>query len=128
MSRNVLTYRTLRHAGGMIVILLAIVLPLAMESCARRQTTAGTNLKTFASPEQAGAALLAAATSGDQNQMVTIFGPNSATILFTGDAATDKARLNDFVTAYNQMHRWQNIKAGGQALIVGAENVVFQSR
>lgn len=125
MSRNVLTYRILMHGGGMIVILFAIVLPLAMDSCARRQTTAGTNLKTFASPEQAGAALLAAAKSGDQNQMVTIFGPNSTTVLFTGDSATDKARLNDFVTAYNQMHRWANIKAGGQALIVGAENIVF---
>lgn len=109
----------------MIVILLGLVLPLVMESCAGRQKTAGMEPKTFASPEQAGAALLAAAKSGDRHQMLEIFGPNSTAVLFTGDSATDRALVNDFVTAYNQMHRWGEIKAGGQVLIVGAENIVF---
>jgi len=46
--------------------------------------------------------------------MIAIFGPGSKALLFTGDDKNDKARLNNFVTAYNQMHRWDKIKAGGQ--------------
>ena len=122
---TVSTYRILRQRGGMMVILLAIVLPLATQSCAQKQKTVAMEQKTFTSAEQAGAALLDAAKSGDENQMLAIFGPNDRGVLFTGDPPTDKARLNGFVTAYNQMHRWGNIKAGGQVLIVGVENIVF---
>jgi hypothetical protein len=94
--------------------------------CGRSQTAAGARVgKTFSSPEEAGAAVLAAARSGDQKSMVAIFGPGSKTVLFTGDAKTDKSRLNNFVTAYNQMHRWGEIKAGGQVLLVGYENSPF---
>ena len=125
MSRTVSTYGILRRRGEMIVILLAIVVPLALQSCAKSQNAAGTTRRTFASPEQAGAALFTAAKSGDQDQMLAIFGPNSRAVLFTGDPATDKTRLNDFVTAYNRMHRWGNIKAGGQVLVVGVENIIF---
>ena len=115
----------IRKSGGMIAALLVFVLPFALESCSKSQKSAGMAQKTFASPEDAGAALVTAAKSGDQTQLVEIFGPRSTEVLFTGDPATDKARLNDFATAYNQMHRWGGIKAGGQVLVVGAENVVF---
>jgi hypothetical protein len=97
-----------------------------MSSCGKSQKSAGTaTQKTFASPEAAGGALLAAAKSGDQNQLLAIFGPNSKAVLFTGDTGTDNAVLNNFVTAYDQMHRWTPIKAGGQVLLVGAENQPF---
>jgi hypothetical protein len=62
--------------------------------------------KTFASPSEAGAALLAAAQSGDRAAMLEIFGPEGEEVLFTGDAAQDKANLQDFVTAYKKMNRW----------------------
>jgi hypothetical protein len=110
----------------MIVILLTIVLPIAMTSCRQSQKTAGTGAqKTFKSPDDAGAALVTAAKSGDQAQLIGIFGPDSASVLLTGDPSIDKARLNDFAGAYNQMHRWGEIKAGGKVLVVGMENMVF---
>lgn len=111
--------------SGTVVILLAIAAALAIESCGKSHQQAGMAQKTFASPEQAGIAVFAAAQSGNRNRMLAIFGPNSRAILFTGDPATDTSRLNNFVVAYNQMHRWGEIKAGGQVLIVGAENVIF---
>ncbi len=125
MSRRICTHTIRKAGGGMIATLLVLVLPLGIESCRRAQTTAETGQKTFASPEDAGVALLTAVKSGDRTQLVEIFGPNSTSALLTGDAATDKTRLKDFVNAYNQMHRWGEIKAGGQVLMVGAENVVF---
>lgn len=126
MSRTVSTHAIRSSGVGMIAAVLVLVLPLSIESCRKSPKTAGTAAqKTFASPEDAGVALFTAAKSGDQNRLVEIFGPNSAAVLFTGDPATDQGRLNDFATAYSQMHRWRDVKAGGQVLLVGVENIVF---
>jgi hypothetical protein len=105
---------------------VALLSSVAVESCSRPRKTAETSAQnTFSSPEEAGAALLAAVKSGDSTSFVAIFGPGSRAVLFTGDAGIDNGRLNDFVTAYNQMHRWVPIKAGGQVLQVGADNHPF---
>jgi hypothetical protein len=126
MSRT-LCFRSIWKSGvGITAVLIVLVLPFFVASCGKSQKTAGTAAgKTFASPEEAGVALFTAAQSGDQSQLLEIFGPDTAAVLFTGEPGTDKARLNDFAAAYNQMHRWGDIKAGGQVLIVGADNTVF---
>jgi hypothetical protein len=81
--------------------------------------------KTFASPEDAGTALFEAAKSGDRNAMLAIFGPDASTVIFSGDAVRDKDNLQDFVAAYSQMHRWREIKSGGEMLYAGADNYIF---
>jgi hypothetical protein len=81
--------------------------------------------KTFASPTDAGAAFLEAAKSGDQSALLAIFGPDASGVVFSGDAVKDKDALQDFVAAYNQMHRWREIKVGGQMLYTGADNFPF---
>ena len=81
--------------------------------------------KTFTSPSEAGAALLAAAQSGDRAAWLAIFGPDGEEILFTGDVVRDKASLADFVASYTRMNRWGKIKAGGQTLYIGADNYAF---
>ena len=81
--------------------------------------------KTFASPSEAGTALLAAAQSGDRTALLEIFGPDGVEVLFTGDAAQDRANLQNFVVAYTRMNRWGQIKAGGQTLYIGADNHAF---
>jgi hypothetical protein len=105
-----------------------------MLSCSRPQETAATPPSaaaaqapqtTFASPEDAGAALLEAAKSGDPATLMAIFGPDSKDVLLTGDPVKDKDSLQDFVAAYEQMHRWRSIRAGGQMLTVGADNAIF---
>jgi len=37
----------------------------------------------------------------------------------------DKDNLQDFVAAYNAMHRWREIKVGGEILYIGADNYPF---
>jgi hypothetical protein len=80
---------------------------------------------TFATPDEAGAALLAAAQSGDSAALLAIFGPDGKAVVLSGDPVKDKGVLQDFVAAYNQMHRWREIKVGGEMLSVGADNFVF---
>lgn len=81
--------------------------------------------KTFATPADAGAGFLEAAQSGNQNALLAIFGPDGKVALFSGDAVKDQDNLQDFVAAYNQMHRWREIKAGGEILYTGADNYPF---
>jgi len=108
--------------------LLALVFMLAtLDSCgkAEKPTTGEIVQRTFASPADAGAAFLEAAQAGDQAGLVAIFGPDGKTALFSGDAVKDKDNLQDFVAAYNQMHRWREIRVGGQILYIGADNYPF---
>jgi hypothetical protein len=79
----------------------------------------------FASPEEAGSALLAAAQSADPTALLAIFGPDGKDVLLSGDPVKDKDALQDFIAAYNQMHRWREIKVGGEMLYVGADNFLF---
>jgi hypothetical protein len=46
-------------------------------------------------------------------------------VLFSGDATKDKDYLQYFVSAYDQMHRWRDINAGGEVLYIGADNYSF---
>jgi hypothetical protein len=79
----------------------------------------------FASPEEAGAAVLAAAQAGDQAALLSIFGPDANEILSSGDTVKDRDNMRDFAAAYTQMHRWRTIKAGGEMLYIGADNFRF---
>ena len=81
--------------------------------------------RTFASPAEAGDALVAAARADDRTAVLAIFGPDAGDVLFTHDAATDTRTLKNFAAAYDRMHRWGTIKAGGQTLHVGADNYPF---
>jgi hypothetical protein len=93
-------------------------------SCGKTET-AKTEQKSFNSPAEAGDAFLAAAKAGDQNALLAIFGSDSKAVLFSGDAVKDKNSLQEFVAAYDQMHRWREIKVGGELLYVGADNFPF---
>jgi hypothetical protein len=81
--------------------------------------------KTFASPAVAGAALLDAAKSGDQNALLSIFGSEGKGLIFSGDAVKDKNTAERFVAAYNQMNRWSKNDSGEEILYIGADNFVF---
>jgi len=106
------------------MLLVALTL---LGSCnkAEKPTSEQVVQKTFASPEEAGAALVAAAKSGDQNALIAIFGPDSKDVLSTGDGVIDQDNLKAFVASYDQMHRWGNLKAGGKVLYTGADNFPF---
>ena len=125
MSGLLRNQKTLAAHLVMFVALLALISSLV--ACNKQGNTAPEKAvqRTFASPEDAGATLLDAAKSGDQAAMLAIFGPDAKDVLFSGDPVKDKDAFQDFVVRYTQMHRWREIKAGGQMLYAGTDNWVF---
>jgi Protein of unknown function (DUF2950) len=116
-----------RCRESLVVFAGLLLLITSFTSCRKPQKTVSQMpaQRTFASPEEAGAALFDAARSGDQVALLAIFGPDSMDVFSSGDPVKDKDALQDFVAAYAQMHRWREINAGGEMLCVGADNVVF---
>ena len=114
-------------AARVATILGVVMLITSLAGCnkANNATAEKPVQRTFASPADAGAAFLEAAKSDDRPALLAIFGPDSNSVLLSGDPVRDKDNLKDFVAAYTQMHRWREIKVGGQILYVGADNFPF---
>ena len=102
------------------LIPLAIVILFA--GCSKSAKPA---YQTFASPDDAGNGLLAAAKSGDPNAVIAVFGPDSKDIILSGDPVQDKDTAGRFVTAYGVMHRWRKMPDESQILLIGADNFPF---
>jgi Protein of unknown function (DUF2950) len=86
---------------------------------------AAASQSTFASPEEAGQALVEAAKSGDENAVLAVFGPGSKEVIYSGDATQDQKTAAAFVSAYQVMNRWRKIDDNSEVLIIGADNFTF---
>ncbi len=108
------------------LVAAAIVL-LAFAACSKQEQPARalTSPQAFASPEDAGKALLQAAKSQNQDTMLAIFGPGSKDLIYSGDPVEDKSSFAGFAQAYETMHRWRNVPDGSQLLLVGSDNQAF---
>ncbi len=78
--------------------------------------------KTFATPEDACSALLAAAQSNDARALLGLFGPRGKPIAASGDPVEDAARHEAFVRRYQEMHRLVPDPDGKTILYIGAFN------
>ena len=101
------------------LLLLTIVLPLT--ACKSNKPSTGN----FATPDEAGNALVAAAKSGDQSRLLAILGPDSKEVISSGDAVQDKNTAAAFVAGYGVMHRWRRMPDDSQILLVGYDNFPF---
>jgi hypothetical protein len=78
--------------------------------------------KTFASPEQASAALFAAAKSNDEKAMLDLLGPDGKEIISSGDEAEDAQSRANFAKRYEEMNRLVKEPDGSVTLYIGAHN------
>jgi hypothetical protein len=109
----------------MVFTLFALVICLA--SCTKPETpaTVTAEAKTFASPDEASKALIAAAQSANQDAIFAIFGPESKQLIASGDPTQDKETVDAFVAAYNTMNRWRKMDDKSQVLVLGVDNFPF---
>ena len=103
------------------LLLLAVLVLLA--GCTKSSKP---SFSVFATPDDAGNALLTAARSGDRmSAALAIFGPDSKDLISSGDPVQDKEAIDAFVARYDVMHRWRRMPDGSQILLVGADNFAF---
>jgi len=79
---------------------------------------------TFASPEDASRALLAAVQKRDERAVTEILGTKGE-LVRSGDKLQDTLERERFVQKYEQMHRFVQEPGGVTALYIGAENWPF---
>jgi hypothetical protein len=116
-----------KRAGfSLLPLTVGFVFLLSLTACNQKQQPASVQgPKTFASPDEAGKALADAAKSQSRDAVLAIFGPGSAEMISSGDAAEDKTALNGFAQAYQVMNRWRKLGDGSELLLVGADNQAF---
>lgn len=78
--------------------------------------------KTFASPEQAVAELVAADRSGDTASLESIFGPDGKKLIYSGDPVSDKQWRQKFVGAYEKQNRIEKEGDDKAVLVIGEHN------
>ena len=113
--------------GRFLLLVVGAATMVSQWSCNKKEqpSAAQATAKTFASPEEAGKGLFEAAKSGNPETVLAIFGPGAKELVYTGDAAEDKASLEGFVRAYQVMNRWRKLGDGSEVLLVGADNQAF---
>ena len=112
------TYFEHFHSANLFRLAAAVLLSVLSFSGA---SMARQRQKTFSSPEDASAALAAAAQTNDENALLEILGPDGKEIVSSGDEAEDAQSRADFAHKYQEMHRLVR-EPDGIALYVGAEN------
>src|SRR5271168_2743585 len=120
MWRMEMSLTTRRIAISAQLILLMLI--IALVACNKSDKP---SFQQFASPEEAGNGLLAAAKSGDPNTILAVFGPDSKDIVLSGDPVADKNTAALFAGAYGVMHRWRKMPDESQILLLGADNFAF---
>ena len=108
-----------------MAIVLAAFLPLAACNTSKAPTPSEAGPKTFATPDDAGAALVAATKANDRSALLAIFGSGAQDLIFSGDTAQDKQTAENFTAAYQAMNRWRKQTDGSEVLLVGIDNHPF---
>jgi predicted small lipoprotein YifL len=109
------------------VVVLALLL-IALPACHRKGPSTGgpaNGQSTFASPEDAGKALVDAAANDNQSEMTALFGPDSKSLIYSGNADVDRQSFKTFAAAYNRVNRWRQLENGDRLLLVGVSNTAF---
>lgn len=101
-----------------VLVILSVCLPAAALAAKGKQ-------KTFASPEEAVQALIAAARSNSDQELADIFGPGSQKIVSSGDPVADRSARERFVTLYEEKNRLEQKGKGTMVLALGNEDYPF---
>ena len=103
-----------------IALTLTAVLATSFAACARKSDHA-----TFASADEAVAAMIEAGRKADAARLKELFGPGSDSILSSGDAVADKNARDNFLKMYDAKHSLVPESDDKVTLQVGAEDWPF---
>jgi hypothetical protein len=97
-------YQAKSDTGGLLRVWAAAVV-LAVLLCGGVEAAAAPKQKSFATPEEAVAAFVAALRSNDKTQLVALFGPDARALTSSGDPVRDAQRRAKFIAEYDRKNR-----------------------
>ena len=121
LSNFQISRTSFRCQGLRFVMGLAVLMTLGLAESA---FSAAAQQKSFASPEEAVKAVMAAARSNNDKEMLAIFGAQAKEILFSGDPVADKQRRGQVLAAYDEKNRIDT-KGDERILIIGKQDWPF---
>lgn len=77
--------------------------------------------KSFASPEEAVSALVAAVKADEKKEMLAILGTGSEELISSGDELADKVEREKFLNAYEEMNKLEKVSTNKMILHVGED-------
>jgi hypothetical protein len=80
---------------------------------------------TFARPEDAMRALVAAVRTGDEDKVATILGPGSKDLLSSGDPVDDQAEARRFAALATERTRFETLESGAVIAHIGKDDWPF---
>jgi hypothetical protein len=99
-----------------------LVIVIGLQGCFFRATV---NQKVFESPEKAVAALAQAVKESNTNELVSLIGPDSETLISSGDEVQDRQRREKFIKAYDQKNRLEMCDDKIVTLFIGNDDWPF---
>lgn len=106
----------MRRGGAVLCVTVGIVGPVLQPAAA-----AGAQQRSFASPEAAVGALVAAARADRTAELVRLLGPEGKKLVTSGDPVADKEGRAKFVASYMKQHEIKRTGGATATLIVGDE-------
>jgi len=104
---------------------LAILMAIFVLAAPPSQALASDEQKSFPSPQQAVTGLIEAIEGGNDIELLSILGPTSGDIIFSGDNVADQKGKAHFLKAY-KMKSSLELESDGQAtLLIGDKNYPF---
>lgn len=122
-NNGALLSKQFRRFGLVLLVVLATACLIAQTQPNAASPTSQPKGKSFAKPEDAAAALYAAAHRNDENELLAILGQDAKEIVaWSKDPNERREHREQFAERYRQMHRLVREPDGTVALYVGAEN------
>jgi len=111
--------RTRSEKAVLLPLIFALVCAAATALSAPDSSaaTAKAEPKTFASPEEAVKALVAAMKTGDKAELSVLFGPGSESLISSGDDVEDKAEREKFLKGYEEKNSLEK-KGDDEAILL----------
>jgi hypothetical protein len=98
------------------------ILPLTFAATLPLEAQVASGQKSFATPNEAVLALVAAVRTGDQEQLLAVLGPESKELISSGDPVADRKSRQNFTNMYAAKHSISTEAPGYKTLVVGTSD------
>ncbi len=110
-----------RQSRVLIAVFVAAFFVIATAPHANAAAAAAAKQQVFASPEDAVAALVAAAKAGDVKSLLAVLGPAAKPLVDSGDAVVDRESFEKFVADYEAGHSLDKTSETEVTLVTGTD-------